>query len=275
MRPSTARSSRFHTQQLPQGSQPSLSWRGCSAGLLGLLLGACSGAPPSGPDPDDSPALPAALVSASVVHQTGVVGGAMTLPFAVKVLDAAGIGVPNVPVLWETTAGDGAICFPDPSMCHVGRWPVLTDQDGISRIWHRPLQPGPGAVRALVEGLPVPPISFTVEGVGILIQFWNFWDCTGLDDPVQFRGPLGSIQITVPVGVPVEWEWALWTHPTCLARIVSTAVPPGGVHFDSGNLSPGQRFQFTPGVAGTWAFRDQFSGGTGTFTAIAPDGSSR
>ena len=64
----------------------------------------------------------------------------------------------------------------------------------------------------------------------------------------------------VPAGTTVKFV------TECTARFISSAAPPGGEHFD-GILNPGDRFQFVPGVAGTWEFFDQVGGATGTLTA--------
>jgi hypothetical protein len=58
------------------------------------------------------------------------------------------------------------------------------------------------------------------------------------------------VWITVPVGTTVEWS-ILGVEE---ARIASTSEPTGGEPFDSGTLAGGERFQFVPGVAGTWEF---------------------
>jgi len=71
------------------------------AGLLPAVI-TCGG-------DSTGPQLPAALNLVSVNGQSGVVGQALANPLVVKVVDAAGAGVPGVSVAWSVTSGGGAL----------------------------------------------------------------------------------------------------------------------------------------------------------------------
>jgi Tol biopolymer transport system component len=76
--------------------------------------------------------------------------------------------------------------------------------------------------------------------------------------------PASSLDVRVEGAV----EWVSRNQlPPFTSHIVSTSHPPGGTSFDSGLMEPGDSFIFTPDVEGTWAYVDQVSGMTGTFTA--------
>jgi hypothetical protein len=248
---------------------------GLTAGALALLSGACSTDAPLGPEapPPSSVGVPVALVRVSPGHQVGEVGSSHPTPLLVRVVDANGFGVPGVTVRWEVVTGTGAVCLDTPDDCRVGAWPLATGSDGTSRVWHRPLVLGLGLITAQVDGLIGSPLNFTVEGTGILIRFGPWFDCTGPDDPVGFRGPQGLNLVSVRVGRPVTFEYVEWVHSSCVARIVSTDQPAGGAPFDSGPLSPGMRFQFTPMVPGVWRFADTYSGGSDSLVVEPAPGS--
>lgn len=81
-----------------------------------------------------------------------------------------------------------------------------------------------------------------------------------------YHGPTPAARLDVRVGGAVEWV-SRNQLPPFTSHIVSTSHPPGGTSFDSGLMEPGDTFRFTPNVEGTWAYVDQVSGMTGTFTA--------
>lgn len=204
----------------------------------------------------------------------------------VRVTDGQGNPVAETPVTWRFASGSGLIRYPDCEFLSiVGQTITRTYQEGevighqggdydgygVSQAWAIPMQLGPSTV---VASLWAPAGSagtalaaFEIEATTLLLQI--FPDFSGSGAGTQFVGPdpvtrtlraLGSF--TVPVGTPVEW---LSDMPE--ARVMSTATPPGGAAFDSGSMSPGDRFSFTPGVAGTWEFLDQVSGAMATLTA--------
>lgn len=81
-----------------------------------------------------------------------------------------------------------------------------------------------------------------------------------------YHGPNQASSLDVRVGGTVQWI-SRNQLPPFTSHLVSTSHPPGGQPFDSGLMEPGDNFSFTPGVEGTWAYVDQISGLTGTFTA--------
>ncbi len=52
---------------------------------------------------------PAAITKVSGDDQSGIVSTALTQPFVIKVADTAGVGVPNVAVVWTLTLGSGTL----------------------------------------------------------------------------------------------------------------------------------------------------------------------
>ena len=69
---------------------------------------------------------------------------------------------------------------------------------------------------------------------------------------IAFVGPGGTDDITISLGDTVRWvnnEGGVTLHTAS-----STDVPAGGATFDSGNMSPGEFFEFVPGVVGTWTY---------------------
>lgn len=70
-----------------------------------LVLAACGG---SGTEPEPI-GTPATVAVSAGNGQTGVAGRALLAPIAAKVSDANGRGVPNIPVSFTVTAGEGSI----------------------------------------------------------------------------------------------------------------------------------------------------------------------
>jgi len=52
-------------------------------------------------------------------------------------------------------------------------------------------------------------------------------------------------------------------HPITYT-VTSISAPPGAKGFDSGMLTAYQRFRFVPPLRGSWVYRDQVTGLTGT-----------
>jgi len=66
-----------------------------------------------------------------------------------------------------------------------------------------------------------------------------------------FVAPGGGKAVTVAVGTTIEWVNMDAVQHTA----TSSSVPAGGVTFDSGLMGNGDRYRFTPHVAGTWVYR--------------------
>jgi hypothetical protein len=183
--------------------------------------------------------------------------------FEVGLTDGQGSPVPYVAVTWAITSGDGYLdgCSqPDGNPAHrTTRTRPEDGRRGTASTYFGLTTLGTSTMAAAVPiGVLVSPVTFTVRVTALVINLGEeIWG-----DGTGFFGPAHSADVTVPVGATVEWVNHFET-----ARIVATAAPPGGTAFDSGELSRGERFQFVPGVAGTWEYVDLVSGATGTLTA--------
>lgn len=208
------------------------------------------------PDPGPPTTEATAIAMVSGNDQVGKAGEFLELPFAVGVTDAQGEGVPHVHVTWSVTSGAGRF---------FGRAASRTGSDGIGEMRFLPTAVGTSTVTAEVAGLDGSPVTFSVDAPILVISLrrgWDPWTGQYVGDP-YFLGPEGGSDATIPVGATVEWS----VIDVEAAHIVSTLEPTGGLPFDSGTLARGDRFQFGPGVSGTWEFEDQVSGATGTLTA--------
>lgn len=247
-------------------------FRRCAA-PLGLALWACGGEGAT-----DPPRVPAAIAMVSGNDQEGAAGAGLA-PFAVRVTDALGDGVGGVRVAWRIASGAGELGVDPglPSWLPSGRQPdgrlfTTTGFTGNTWILFRPTVLGTSTVAAEVDGIQGSPVVFATHATRLVISFGPGGNCPAADASF-FRGPDGSSDVTVPVGTTVEWwGWGVgmeWFPVGCHqgARILSAREPPGGERFDSGVLTLDDSFEFTPGVAGTWEYVDQVSGGTGTLTA--------
>jgi hypothetical protein len=203
------------------------------------------------PDPGPPTTTGAAIAAVSGNDRVGKAGEYLQLPLAVRVTDPWGEGVRHVHVFWQVTSGAGRFS---------ARPASRTDPDGTAEMRFMPTAAGTGTVAAEVAGLQGSPVTFSISVPVVVIRLTDWLDFGLRVDPF-FSGPEGSSDVTVPMGTTVEWSVNVET-----AQIVSTSEPAGGEPFDSGALADGERFQFVPGVAGTWEVEDQVSGATGTVT---------
>lgn len=196
------------------------------------------------------------------------IGSLRIKQFGVVVTDGRGNAVPHVALTWEITAGGGKFVGRDHFCSRIDTNPATmiartagTFGNAGAILELRPTVFGVTTVTAAVPGMKGSPVTLTFDAKVLEIGVIH------LSDSTFFRDPNFSPDAIVPVGATVEW----WNYPhttrTASARITSTAVPPGGASFDSGNLSEDGRFRFVPGVAGTWKYVDQVSGAMGTLTA--------
>jgi hypothetical protein len=106
-------------------------------------------------------------------------------------------------------------------------------------------------------------VTFTAEATAVVVDFWfGYWN-------VGFVGPCSnSSHVTVPVGTVVEWRIPVQDdrYPVTYT-VTSVSTPPGAKGFDSGTLTAYERFRFVTPISGTWEYRDQVTGLTGTLTA--------
>ena len=223
---------------------------------LALALGACheDSNVLSGPiDP-----IPTTLAIVSGNHQEGMAGRYLA-PLVVQVRDANGKGVAAIELTWTVSPGAGVLCPDTLGGCQTETLQTHTTDEGRAEVRLRPTRLGVITVTASVPGQKSGSVTFSVSTHGITILVLPLYDC--YDPRRRFVGPEGEVPVTVPIGVPVEWEHA------CGGRI--TGVGPGGVTFDSGWLLPGQRFTLVPTVAGRWSYYEFPSlAGHGTATLI-------
>lgn len=107
--------------------------------LVGLLPAAITCSDSTGPQ------VPVALNLVSGSGQTGVVGQGLPSPLVVKVVDAAGAGVPGVSVAWSVTSGGGSLSAAI----------TTTDAVGAATVtWTLGPASGANAVSASVAGVP-------------------------------------------------------------------------------------------------------------------------
>lgn len=231
---------------------PSTSMMRWVAASLALTLIACGGddlpsEPPAQPQP-------AAIAVVSGQDQSGKAGETLPEPFVVRVTDAGGEGVAGVEVTWRVTAGSGE--FVGALGGRFSSLSTITDPDGVAGATFWPLTVGTSAARAEADGLDA---TFTADATVLVIRLIH--PLGGCAQPAALAGPDGSSGATVPVGTPVEWV------PSCDLHVTSTLEPAGAESFDSGIVSGEERFRFVPGVTGTWEYREQITGETGTLTA--------
>ena len=233
-----------------------------------FFAAACARDSPVGPTPattaSDGPGNPApatiALVSGN--HQNGKAGEPLDEPFVVRVTDAGGHGVSNRMVSFEIASGGGVLGERCDAIAPVATRSSGTDTDGIARMAFIPTVLGRSTVIARLAA-PQESITFTVEAAVLVVEFWfGYWN-------VGFVGPCtNSSDVVVPAGTPVEWRIPVQDdrYPVTYT-VTSTSRPAGAGGFDSGVLTSRHRFRFVPAVAGTWEYRDQVTGLTGTLTA--------
>jgi hypothetical protein len=228
---------------------------------------ACSRADtPTGPSPSAAPvqaaALPAAISVLSGDAQPAKAGEHLTEPFAVRVTDARRRGVQNVLVSFQIASGAGLFN----SRCEISALgrpaAVRTDADGVARTMFYPSALGRTTVTAQADGLSQS-VTFAIDPSVLVIDFWFGAWYAGFTSPCST-----SSTATVPVGTTVEWKAGAQDERYSLAyTVTSTSTPAGGRHFDSGMLTQSERFRFVPEVSGTWEYRDQLTGSTGTLRA--------
>ena len=228
-------------------------------GLGALAIVSCSH--------DAAPTRPVAasrIIAVTGSVQSGYVGSVLALPLVVQA-DNGTRGVPNVPIEWRVTSGAGDLVSVRDGVSF-----TVTDPTGHASVLLRPTAPGAISVTAsspIVPGRVAAFNALVLPVPGVVIRILPGFDCGNAS---TFEGPDGSSDVTVPVGMVVEWVYAdkaaSWP---CSANIQSTQVPVGGAPLGA-TLAAHERFQFVPTVAGTWVYVDAENGGRATLTAVAP-----
>lgn len=198
---------------------------------------------------------PAAIGPVSGAGQQSRAGEILPEPLVVRVTDAHHDGIANVTVTWTLESeGGGRGGFREENGTFGESTTVRTNASGLAEVFFRPVDLGAHRILATVDaGQTKLRARFTAHAAGVLIELWQPWNV--------FTGPDGSSDVQALVGSEVELA-----PRNDEARIVSTSTPPGGAAFDSGTLGAGERFLFVPEVAGTWEFRDELYGATGSLT---------
>lgn len=240
-----------------------------SAAAALILTSACTADSPVAPTPvgTTSPAapggpLPTAIAIISGNEQHGKAGEQLAEPFVVRVTDAKGNGVSHAPVSFQVASGAGALDGGCDGHGGAMTRSSRTNSDGIATMTFRPTVLGPTTVTARIDELEDAAVTFRTEATVLVIEFWfGYWN-------VGFTGPCTlSSDVTAPIGTPVEWKVPVEDERYPITyTVTSTSTPPGGKRFDSGALTSRDRFRFVPTVIGTWEYRDQVTGLTGTLT---------
>jgi hypothetical protein len=235
-------------------------------GMLPVIV-ACSRAahptePSRTPIPVQTAAAPAAIDVLSGNGQSAKAGEHLPEPFAVRVTDRRGLELKDVLVSFRVASGAGLF----DTRCDVSRLgrpaTVRTDANGVGRAMFYPSTLGLTTVTAHVDGLDRS-VTFAIDATIFVVDFWfGYWYA-------GFAGPCSNTNsVTVPVGTVVEWKAGLPIEGDPLMyTVTSTSTPIGGANFDSGFLMQSERFRFVPEVRGTWQYRDQVTGLTGTLRA--------
>jgi hypothetical protein len=205
--------------------------------------------------------VPTAIAIVSGNDQQGKAGEQLGEPFVVRAKEANGNGVSDVSVSFQIASGAGTLG----GHCAAGAPTAVarTNPDGIATMAFHPTALGRSTVTAGVAGIHDASVTFAVDVTALVIEFWfGYWN-VGFIDPCTL-----SSDVTVPSGTTVEWKVPVEDERYPITyTVTSTSTPPGASGFDSGVLTSRERFRFVPLVTGTWEYRDQITGRTGTLTA--------
>lgn len=197
--------------------------------LGGLSVASCSDDDPVSP-PGGGGEDPTAVAVASGDAQTGRTLEALGDELVVRVTDAQGASVSGVTVSWSIAQGGGSLS---------GTSSTSNTQGQAS------IEFTPGAsietsrVEARVTGVATA-ASFTVETSILVIEM----------EGIAFVGPNGTDAVTIPLGATIEWV----NRDRVQHTATSNSMPPGSPMINSGLMSEGERFSFTPTVTGTWTY---------------------
>ncbi len=98
---------------------------------------------------------PSALIRVTGDGQSASVGAILSTALIVKVVDAGGTGIPNVPVQWSVTGGDGRVSSPT----------TTTDPLGLTLVTLT-LGSTPGRITVSASAAQLPAVVFTATAIG-------------------------------------------------------------------------------------------------------------
>lgn len=177
---------------------------------VAAVLVACNG-------PDALDAWPAALVIQSPGAQTGLMGYAVNVPPAVRLVDADGNPIPGAQVTFTLTQGAGSLAGPV----------ATTGSDGVATIGAWSIAVGPNGVTASIPPpFRVEPVSFTATGVAAAYQI-----------DVQFLTTVSPARQAVFDSAAAQWE-----------RLIYGDVPD--INLANNPIPPDLCFQGQPGMSG-------------------------
>lgn len=168
-----------------------------------LVLAACGG---GGTEPEPI-GPPTALAVSAGNQQTGMAGQTLLAPIAAKVSDANGRGVPNIPVTFTVTAGEGSI---EPATNRTNGAGIATVSWRVGTIVGRPQQVVATALDTLTGALVdtaifvatvaagPPAMILSTAGNGVAIA-------AGQTTPVPLRAAVRDVYGNLVSGATVSW----------------------------------------------------------------------
>jgi len=158
-------------------------------------------------------------------------------PLVVEITDANGDPVSDRTVNWTVVGGEGELSASSTTTDSQGRASV-TVTAGINT--------GEIMVEATADDTDGGPITFNLDVTTLVVEIRDnaFVDNQGRTNT--------NFEVTIRQGDTIEWMYV--DDGSTIHTVTSSDEPDGGASFDSGNMTPGESFQFTPGTTGTWTF---------------------
>jgi len=201
--------------------------------LVGLSVASCGDDDPAGP-PAGGNDNPTAVAVASGDAQTGRTLEALDAPLVVRVTDAQGDPVSAAMVTWSVADGGGTLSAASST----------SDAQGQASVEFTPgATIETSSVEARVTGVAAA-ASFTVETSILVVEMKG----------TAFVGPGGTDAVTIPLGATVEWV----NRDAARHTARSNSMPPGSPMINSGTMTQGDRYSFTPAVVGVWTYFCEF-----------------
>ncbi|HZO20531.1 MAG TPA: Ig-like domain-containing protein, partial [Gemmatimonadaceae bacterium] len=196
-----------------------------------LVLAACGG---GGTEPEPIGA-PATLAVSAGNQQTGMAGRNLLAPIAAKVSDANGRGVPNIPVTFAVTAGEGSI---EPASNRTNGAGIATASWRVGTMVGRPQQVVATVLDTLTGALVDTAIFVATVAAGppamIHSLAGNVAIAAGQTTPVQLRAVVRDDYGNLVGGATVSWTvvegqatLAAATSPTNSQGEATNTLTPG------------------------------------------------